>query len=143
MNRKKFLLGCAGLALLLCSVCGGFVYYKLEIEYPTDPFSVGVRFLSAMQDGNTSRAREIVIPSQWHRIDEWMTRHTPVRCPFSLDPDSGNFFSVGDGQSWYIVGRCYPYEIWVDGIRFDTKDVRLQVTTWERICDQDDTCEPE
>lgn len=143
MDKKKIFLGGVGLFFLICAILGGLVYYKLEVEYPDNEFSVGIGFAYAMQSGNVSRAKQFTDLTLWHRIDGWTAIHQPVSCPFTLDLFSLTDMGVGGPNAWSIFHRCPPYEIHIKGMRFGTKDSRLQIVNWERICDQDDICETE
>jgi hypothetical protein len=101
---------------------------------------VSGNFAEALMRNNSSLARRLSLPSQWDRIDVWMSTHEPFTCPLSLDFDDNQSFIVSgmeeDEAHVSFFHLCwvkeYSYEFKIEVI-LRRQGNRWQVVDWNEV----------
>ena len=105
-----------------------------------DPRSVGSAFSKAMEQHQVSYAKSLASDKLWKQIDDWVSRHEPLSCPFTWDFDDDVGFSTGGTRSphSYIFGethRCaaasYTFNI---DLELSETDGIWKVTELKTLC---------
>ncbi len=105
-----------------------------------DYIYVGEKFAQALMHNNLGLARRFTAPSQWDRIDIWMSTHEPFRCPLSWDFDDYRLYSTGglieEGSSVSFFHSCWVdeyYEFEIEEIILRRHEGRWQVVDWSGV----------
>lgn len=99
-------------------------------------------------------AKALAVPTQWPRIEAWMTQRDAFKCPFSLDIDSevawGGGLVPGDAitATYHYTYQCAEkaYRLSVDHIVLQRIEDEWVVLDWTEVCESWDwgdthTCE--
>jgi hypothetical protein len=125
-------------AIALCWLLVAGIFTLLPYISQSDYSYVGTNFAEALMQNNSRLARALSTPSQWERIDDWMSRHEPFKCPFSFDdPNSGSAGGLDDERAHVL----YYHICWVDDYyKFVIEDIvlqrqndRWQVVDWSEV----------
>jgi hypothetical protein len=114
-----------------------------------DPATVADRFAIALMENDVDLAKELVYPSQWHLIDDWIANHKAFSCP-GRDYDSGTSVVGGkltDSDLWDVsvlyqcveAGSYHCFSL--TNILLQPENGRYRVKSWEFNCERYDLCD--
>jgi hypothetical protein len=136
LKTLLIILGVIILCLLLVIILASLAPYVNQYDYSY----VGINFAEALMQNNSRLARRLSIPSQWERIDEWMSEHETFKCPSSWnfdDINSGSVSGVDDEGAhvsyYYICWVDEYYEFEIEEIVLQRQNNRWQVVDWSEV----------
>jgi hypothetical protein len=132
---KVSMISCA--IILLCSL-GVLILSTISPYIWLDNYSyVAENFAEALMRNNKGLAKRLAVPSQWDRLDGWMSTHQPYKCPFSWNPDDYWSFSgagmTDEGARVTYVQSCWPYKFAIEEIILQRNEDRWQVLDWSEV----------
>ena len=136
LKALSTVLGVIFLCLLFVIILNSLIPYINRYDYSY----VGISFAEALRQNNSRLARRLSIPSQWDRIDEWMSGREVFKCPSGWnfdDVNSGSVSGVGDEGAhvsyYYICWVDELYEFKIEEIVLQKQNNQWQVIDWSEI----------